>query len=139
MLAIAYGKDQSESSQVHTPEYCYPAQGFAVTPTINGSIEYVGGKHSVVQLIATGMGGTRVEPITYWIVIGDHIVTKGQKQRRNARFYYGFNGFIPDGIFFRVSSIGRDTDHQFQIQVIKIQRPSGRRNQQSKSFFLKEK
>jgi hypothetical protein len=33
MLSIAYGKDQSDTTQVHYPEICYPAQGFQIAST----------------------------------------------------------------------------------------------------------
>jgi len=114
MLAIAYGKDQSESMQVHTPEFCYPAQGFAVTPSREGQFDLGDKKQPVVQLEATRQG--RIEPISYWVVMGHHVVNGGPGDRRNVRFMYGFEGLIPDGTFFRVSSIGNDVAGAHALQ-----------------------
>jgi EpsI family protein len=116
MLAIAYGKDQSESLQVHTPEYCYPAQGYSIGEPTLAMFDLAGRQHSIVRLVAKGNGGARIEPVSYWVVMGDHVVTHGQKQRRNVRFFYGFKGYVPDGVFFRVSSLGGDVSRQYDIQ-----------------------
>lgn len=114
MLAVAYGKDQSESMQVHTPEFCYPAQGFAVTPSRPSEFDLGDKKLPVMQLQANRQG--RVEPISYWVVMGHHIVNGGPGDRRNVRFIYGFEGLIPDGTFFRVSSIGKDVAREHALQ-----------------------
>lgn len=114
MLTIAYGRDQSESLQLHTPEYCYPAQGFSVTPSKHLSIPLGFKDQPVVRLVASAPG--RVEPITYWVTVGDYVVNGGPKGRRDVRFIYGFKGFIPDGMLFRVSSIGSDVDQEFKLQ-----------------------
>ena len=114
MLSIAYGKDQSEAMQVHTPESCYPAQGFKISDSQHKSLSIAGKNQPVVQLVARA--GNRIEPITYWVVVGDEVANEGARQRRDIRFKYGFKGFVPDGVFFRVSSIGGDVDHQYAVQ-----------------------
>ena len=114
MLVIAYGRDQSESLQLHTPEFCYPAQGFKVTPSQNQLLSIGFKDQPVVRLQATGPG--RVEPITYWVTMGDHVVNAGPRARRNVRFEYGFKGLIPDGLLFRVSSNGADVAGQYKLQ-----------------------
>lgn len=113
MLSLAYGRDQSERMQVHTPEICYPSQGYKVTPSQETSMTLGEQPHPVVRLVGTQ--GTRVEPITYWIVMGDHIVNGGPGDRRNVRFIYGFDDVVPDGVFFRMSSIGTDVDKQYAL------------------------
>lgn len=114
MLAIAYGKDQSESMQVHTPEFCYPAQGFKVGVSRSGVLDLGYKKQPVVQLEASVQN--RFEPISYWVVMGHHVVNGGPGDRRNVRFLYGFKGLIPDGTFFRVSSISRDVAQAHALQ-----------------------
>lgn len=113
MLAIAYGRDQSEAQQVHTPEACYPAQGFKVTRGTQATLNFPQHPQAVVQLIATR--DSRVEPITYWVTVGSTIANSSSS-RRDERIRYGLVGVIPDGTFFRVSSIGRDSAEQYKLQ-----------------------
>lgn len=114
MLTLAYGRDQSESMQVHTPEVCYPAQGFSVTPARHEVIDLGGKPQPVVRLEAKA--GNRFEPITYWVTMGEYVVNEGPRDRRDVRFKYGFQGFIPDGLLFRVSSIGADKVQEYELQ-----------------------
>lgn len=114
MLVIAYGKDQSEAFQVHSPEVCYPAQGFRVNRSRREQINLAHKSQPVVRLESSMAG--RHEPITYWITMGEYVVNGGAADRRDIRFKYGFRGFVPDGMLVRVSSIGRDESEQYEIQ-----------------------
>lgn len=114
MLSIAYGGDQSDAMQVHKPEVCYPAQGFSVEnltmATLNTGFHTIPIKHLVA------IQNSRIEPITYWITVGD-TVTSNATSRKLAQLKYGLTGKIPDGLLFRVSSIDRNTSNAFQIQA----------------------
>jgi EpsI family protein len=114
MLTIAYGRDQSEGVQLHTPEYCYPAAGLRVGPSHHEAIALGFKSQPVVRLVARR--GTMVEPITYWVTMGEYVVNGGPAARRNVRFKYGFDGFIPDGALFRISSIGQDEAEEYRVQ-----------------------
>lgn len=115
MLTMAYGRDQSESLQLHTPEFCYPAVGYQVTPSQHTQIGLsTKAVQPVVRLVATRQD--RVEPITYWVTMGDHVVNGGPADRRNVRFKYGFEGYIPDGMLVRISSIGAEVPQEFALQ-----------------------
>ncbi len=115
MLTMAYGRDQSESLQLHTPEFCYPAVGYAVTPSRYETIPLsFKPAHPVVKLVATRH--ERIEPITYWVTMGDYVTNGGPRDRRNVRFKYGFEGFIPDGVLVRISTIGSDVDAEYALQ-----------------------
>lgn len=118
MLSIAYGGDQSRALQAHKPETCYTAQGFVVKPLGNSSIQYRNRNISTRKLIATN--GNRVEPITYWMRVGEHTVHGGLGQTV-ARIKYGLNGYIPDGLLFRVSSVGTTSAEGFALQQEFIQ------------------
>lgn len=107
MLSIAYGGDQSDAMQVHLPEVCYAAQGFQVRKSVDGGIEVLDREVSVRRLTAT-LGG-RIEPITYWITVGDEVVNSGVK-RKLAQLTYGLTGSVPDGFLVRASSIGRESE-----------------------------
>lgn len=113
MLSIAYGSDQSYSSQVHRPEMCYPAQGFEIRSMSKDSISFSGAKLPVMKLVATQ--GRRIEPITYWVMVGDSAV-RGNMEQHLARLKYGLNGKIPYGVLVRVSSISANESQSYHTQ-----------------------
>ena len=113
MLSIAYGGRQSTSMQVHRPEMCYPAQGFQVGSVSKDFIDASGTKLPVMKLVATQ--GPRIEPITYWVMIGDSPVRGGLEQSL-ARVKYGLTGKIPYGILIRVSTISANETQSYRIE-----------------------
>lgn len=113
MLSIAYGKKQSKSLQVHKPETCYSAQGFFVKSLGNYSFDIASNHLKVRRLIATN--GQRVEPITYWIRVGDSLEFGGINQTIK-RVRLGLSGVVADGLLFRVSTLDSDISHSFEVQ-----------------------
>lgn len=113
MLSIAYGSDQSYSAQVHRPEMCYPAQGFQIGRMSKDFIDFDGTKFPVMKLVATQ--GPRIEPITYWVMIGDSVV-RGNWEQHFARLKYGLTGKIPYGILIRVSTISANEAQSYRTQ-----------------------
>lgn len=113
MLSIAYGGDQSESMQVHKPEVCYPAQGFQMLKEADGNLNTGYGAIPVRHLVAAQ--GQRIEPITYWITIGERVAGSSMKWKLE-QLKYGLTGKIPDGMIFRVSSISSDESVAYQVQ-----------------------
>lgn len=111
MLSMAYGGDQSDGTTAHKPEICYPAQGLEIIFNRSGAMAVEGRELPVRRLRARL--GTRHEPITYWIVVGDQAVTSGTGMKL-AQLRYGLHGLIPDGILVRVSSLDRDADAAFR-------------------------
>ena len=114
MLSIAYGKDQSEATQLHHPSVCYPAQGFELQKTERGNINAQGLNIPVARM--TAQLGSRHEPVTYWITVGDKVVLGGI-EKKLAEMRYGLIGQIPDGLLFRVSSIDTDDERAFKSQA----------------------
>lgn len=114
MLSIAYGANQlGESSQVHRPEYCYAAQGFQIGLNRAEKLDVAGRILDVRRLVA--VQPFRQEPITYWMTVGETATLPGLDRRMN-QLRYGLAGRIPDGLIFRVSSIGADFDRQWAVQ-----------------------
>lgn len=113
MLSIAYGGDQRDSMQVHKPEVCYPAQGFQILRQIDGDLDTGFGKIPVRRLVASQ--GTRIEPITYWVIIGELVAVSGS-QWKLEQMKYGLSGKIPDGLLFRISSVQSDTAMGYKTQ-----------------------
>lgn len=113
MLSIAYGADQRDNLAVHFPEGCYGGQGFAVTPTVYGQMQTGAGPIPIARLVA--MQNSRVEPITYWVIVGDKSVYDAW-QVKKLKLQYALKGLIPDATLMRVSSITGDTEGGYRLQ-----------------------
>jgi EpsI family protein len=113
MLMVTYGGDQSYSMQVHRPEMCYPAQGFQIGSISKGFIDADGVKLPVMKLVATQ--GPRIEPITYWVMIGESAV-RGNLEQHLARVKYGLTGQIPSGMLIRVSTISANEAQSYRAE-----------------------
>lgn len=101
MVALAYGARQRQEVKIHRPELCYVAQGFRVSDRSSGALTLAdGGAVTATRLLA--QSDRRIEPVTYWIRIGDQI-TQSAWQSRATIFRAGLLGRIPDGILVRVS------------------------------------
>ena len=116
MVSISYGEKQKKESQVHLPEVCYPAQGFQMSSRHKSFIEIPHFKLPVMRLIA--QQGQRIEPITYWVRIGDTIAL-GALEQKVETLRYGMRGMIADGILVRVSSIGDGFEYQRQDEFVR--------------------
>jgi EpsI family protein len=113
MLSIAYGANQSRALQLHKPEVCYSAQGFRIGDLRKADWNF--GVVGIPTMHLIGVLGQRVEPVTYWMRIGDEIA-RGWYEQNVARLRYGARGLIPDGVLFRLSNISRDPIQAFEIQ-----------------------
>lgn len=113
MLSIAYGKNQNDSFQVHKPEVCYPAQGFQLGTNVSGELETKQGSIPV-RRIETSLGAERREPVTYWTTLGDKAVRSGV-DKKLKEIEYAMQGYIADGLLFRMSSIDPDTARAFEL------------------------
>lgn len=111
MLVIAYGDTQSDSLQLHRPEVCYSAVGFEISQSRPVDVPVAGNAHLPARaLVATSTG--RVEPIVYWTRIGDFLPNSGNQQRV-MRLRTEMQGYVPDGVLVRVSTVGVASDETF--------------------------
>jgi EpsI family protein len=115
MLSIGYGPDQRDNGgrQVHSPEVCYPAQGFEI---LRNDPAVFNSRHGVIpvkHLLARQ--DKRVEPIIYWLVIGYKPVNSALNFKF-AQINYGLKGYIPDGMLVRVSSIDGNAENAYKKQ-----------------------
>lgn len=115
MLSVAYGGDQSDATRAHLPEVCYPAQGFQIIANAPAQISLKNRSLAVRHLMSRY--GARNEPITYWLVVGDQ-VTVSRTDQKLAQFRLGLNGYIPDGMLVRVSSIDSIAEHGYEQQAV---------------------
>lgn len=113
MLSIAYGRSQSDSLAIHLPEGCYQGQGFGVDKKISSDLVFASKAIPVAKLIATK--GLRVEPITYWITIGDKVVNNAWDMKK-AKLYYTLKHEVPNGFLVRISSISSQTLDAYKLQ-----------------------
>lgn len=118
MLSVAYGGDQSDNLAIHKPEVCYYAQGFEVMKIYADELLTQYGKFPIKRLMA--VKGSRNEPITYWVTIGNKAVLPGIEEKLQ-QLRYGLTGNVPDGMLVRVSSIDTDRERAYQLQNIFIQ------------------
>jgi EpsI family protein len=116
MLLVAYGASQSDRLQLHRPEICYGAQGFKVSRPAGVSLSYANGQPPIsgTRLVASREG--RLEPITYWMRIGNDVVS-GVVERQILKVTYGLHGLIPDGTLIRISTVGMSEDSSFALQT----------------------
>ena len=101
LLAIAYTKNQKQERTIHRPELCYYGQGYSVNVISNQRREIAGKTIDVQQLVARQR--SRVEPVTYWIRLGERTVG-GSWDMRGQLLWRGLSGKSLDGTLVRVSS-----------------------------------
>jgi EpsI family protein len=114
MLSVAYGREQSDTLSVHLPDVCYPAQGFEVREVRHVPLD-VGEGHLIPARRLITQAPQRPEPLTYWTTVGER-AADGGLQRKLAQMHYGLQGLVPDGLVFRVSTIGDQFDEEFRVQ-----------------------
>ena len=112
MLSVAYGGDQSDATRAHRPEVCYPAQGFQIISNQTGVVDTPAHPLRVRQLVAKA--GGRIEPISYWVTVGDRTALSGTEQKL-AQLSYSTRGVIPDGMLVRVSNIEANSALAYQL------------------------
>ncbi len=132
MLSLAYGRDQSTDTQLHTPDMCYPSQGFRVMDRNKHQLVTPWGSLPSVQL-RTAMG-QRVEPLTYLVRTGD-VVTDGSLPRNLARLGLAVRGFKMDGLLIRVSEI-TNSDDAFEQQAAFLNELFGALSPKDRAKFI---
>jgi EpsI family protein len=64
----------------------------------------------------TRLGQSRVEPVTYWAMLGDQVVLDGM-QKKITEMRMAWAGQRGDGLLFRISSIDPQAEHAFAGQA----------------------
>lgn len=118
ILSLAYGDNQTFSKQLHRPESCYSSQGFKINNLYEEKINVINRPMLVNRMNANI--GSRVEQVTYWIRIGDRVISGPSTALNLARLEMGLKGYVTDGLLFRVSELTEDDNlsHPFQDQFI---------------------
>lgn len=113
MLSIAYGEDQSRPNDLHLPDVCYPSGGFQIKDAVRSEMVLRQGSIPVKHLVAQRL--QRREPLTYWALIGDKVATSAIDAKLTG-LSYGLRGMVPEGIIFRVSTVGSPDEIAFATQ-----------------------
>lgn len=114
MLSVGYSRQQGGVQKPHWQEICYRAQGFTVEDIIKGRATIAGRDIPVTRMVATMR--SRVEPVTYWLTLGDHVVS-GRWDRLRHLLSLGLERESAEGYLFRVSSVSADPERAFKQQV----------------------
>jgi EpsI family protein len=105
MLLIAQSAGQTGILQVHRPETCYPASGFAITPVEQHDIPLGPATLRTNMLSATSEDAT--EHIVYWTRVGDRVPTTWKQQKLDVA-EDNLRGVIPDAVLVRISTVNSD-------------------------------
>jgi EpsI family protein len=115
MLSIARSANQLGIQQAHRPEVCYPAQGFELRGEMQVGVQLMTTYGPIAVRRLTASVGPRVEPVTYWLTMGDEVVDS-QWDKRMVQIRSLLTGENPGGLLFRVSSIDSDSKDAFATQ-----------------------
>jgi EpsI family protein len=111
MMLIAYSSVQDGLLQIHRPEVCYPASGYALSETRVAPMKLANGDMIPTRQFTAG-SAVRSEHVLYWTRLGSHLPTSWREQRW-AVVLENLGGLIPDGILVRVSTVNPDSDKAF--------------------------
>ena len=115
ILSLAYGPNQTDPKRIHKPEVCYPAQGFNIesdelrvltTPYLDIPVKFL-----------KGVSQRHTEYITYWIVVGG-VAVSNDLDFKIQQVKYAMDGKVPDGLLFRVSSLGKEPEQEFKLHSL---------------------
>ena len=114
MLSLAYGDNQTFSRQLHRPEACYSSQGFKIENLHEEKLQVIRQPLEVNRM--TGVIGQRIEQVSYWIRIGDKVISGPPTALNMARMGMGLKGYVADGLLFRVSEVSEDAESAYLLQ-----------------------
>lgn len=113
MLLMAYSASETGFLQVHRPEFCYTAAGYALSDFAPHRIQ-LEGAHVFTANSLTATRDASTEKLVYWTRIGNHIPLSWAEQKLT---FAGDNlrRLIPDAALVRVSTIGLENDQAFPL------------------------
>lgn len=106
MMLLAYGDTQSDDLQLHRPEICYPAFGFAISQSAVTDVA-LAPKVSLPSRRLVADAPDRRETIIYWSRLGEYLPLD-RKQQQIDRLRTAMKGDIADGLLARFSVLGAD-------------------------------
>ena len=113
MLLIAAGNDQTGFLQVHRPEICYAAAGYALAEIQPQRLAVGDGRQIIANKLVAQRGG-QSEWLLYWTRVGTQIPSSWARQRL-AIAVDNLHQIIPDAMLIRTSTIMQDGDEAERI------------------------
>jgi EpsI family protein len=110
-VLLAHGDSQTDELQLHRPEVCYPAVGYAILKSASGDIALPGGARLPVRRLVADSPDRR-EHIIYWTRLGEFFPVTGSEQRLD-QLKTALGGYIADGLLARFSVAGTDAQAAF--------------------------
>jgi EpsI family protein len=102
LMLLAHGERQSDELQLHRPEICYPAFGFALLRNEPTQLQ-LGSAVTVPARQLLAKSPSHEESVVYWSRLGEYFPIDAAEQRKD-RFKNAVAGLIPDGILCRFST-----------------------------------
>ena len=106
MMLMAHGDDQSNELQLHRPEVCYPAFGFAITSSAPVDLQIDRNVHIPARRLVA-RSSDHQEAVLYWTRLGEYFPTTLTEQRL-MRLETAMHHYIADGLLARFSVAGDD-------------------------------
>lgn len=107
MLLMAQGGSQTGFLQIHRPEFCYTAGGYAISAVTPHPIPVGPMVVRADRMDATNGGPT--EHVIYWTRVGNQVPDSWRGQKW-AVAEQNLKGIIPDAILIRISTVNDDAD-----------------------------
>lgn len=101
LLVAAYGATQDYRLQLHRPESCYPASGWALAPS-QAVMLPIAGRTPIPGVTMTATRPGRSEQVLYWTRIGDAFPVDRWAARRQI-LVRSLQRDPPDGVILRLS------------------------------------
>ncbi len=111
LMLLAYGHRQSDELQLHRPEICYPAFGYALVRNEPCTLA-VGQQATIPARRLSAEAEDRHESVIYWTRMGEAL-PQDSRQQRVARLKIAMEGIIPDGVLARFSAGGGVADQDW--------------------------
>lgn len=106
MMLLAHGDTQSDDLQLHRPEVCYPAFGYAIRQNQSADI-VLASDVTIPGRNLLAVAPDRRETILYWSRLGEYFPTTRGEQHLD-RLRSALKGIVADGILARFSVQGAD-------------------------------
>jgi EpsI family protein len=130
LMLMAHGERQSDELQLHRPEVCYPAFGYALLRNEPTQLR-LGGDVTLPARRLLAKSPSHEESVVYWSRLGEFFPIDASEQRTD-RFKNAVAGLIPDGILCRFSTGDGSPQawgglEQFVHDLLAATGPDGRR------------
>ena len=111
MMLMAHGDSQSNELQLHRPEVCYPAFGFAIVESMPLQLP-IAGTVTVPGRRLIAQAAEQKQSVIYWTRLGEAFPV-GVTEQRFVRLNTAMHHYIPDGLLARFSVSGPDSAPAF--------------------------